>query len=164
MGYGNWASVGSYSFNGMIFIADWNGYSRFPASIQDGSSNTIFFTETYAMGTGGGSLSDANLWWWDYNVFQDPLNGGSDACANVYFGANFTPLITPSVATCQQKGAFSWGGGPSICMCRATSPHTGGINVGMGDGSVRLLAQGVSPSTWFAACTPAAGDILGPDW
>jgi prepilin-type processing-associated H-X9-DG protein len=49
-------------------------------------------------------------------------------------------------------------------MCRATSPHTGGINVGMGDGSVRLVTASVSGTTWFAACTPNYGDILGSDW
>jgi hypothetical protein len=42
--------------------------------------------------------------------------------------------------------------------------HTGGIMVGMGDASVRLVAQGVSPTTWWYAWTPQAGDILGPDW
>jgi prepilin-type processing-associated H-X9-DG protein len=46
----------------------------------------------------------------------------------------------------------------------ATALHTGGINVGMGDGSVRLVAQGISGNTWWYAVTPQGGDILGPDW
>jgi prepilin-type processing-associated H-X9-DG protein len=46
----------------------------------------------------------------------------------------------------------------------ASSPHTGGINVGLGDGSVRFLAQGISGKTWWAALTPAGGEVLGPDW
>jgi prepilin-type processing-associated H-X9-DG protein len=49
-------------------------------------------------------------------------------------------------------------------MCRATSPHTGGINAGMGDGSVRFVAQGISGNTWYWACTPQGGEVLGPDW
>jgi hypothetical protein len=49
-------------------------------------------------------------------------------------------------------------------MCRAVSPHTGGILAGMGDGSVRLVNQGVSNTTWFAACTPAGGEVLPNDW
>jgi prepilin-type N-terminal cleavage/methylation domain-containing protein len=46
-----WDAVGSYAFNGMLFQTNWpalglsNPYSRYPASIQDGTSNTIFFTE-----------------------------------------------------------------------------------------------------------------------
>ena len=31
-----WAATGSYVFNGMVFQADWNGYSKFPASLTDG--------------------------------------------------------------------------------------------------------------------------------
>ncbi len=58
----------------------------------------------------------------------------------------------------------TWGGLFSVCSCRATSPHTGGINVGMGDGSVRFVAQGISGTTWLAACTPNYGDLLGADW
>jgi prepilin-type processing-associated H-X9-DG protein len=46
----------------------------------------------------------------------------------------------------------------------ATSPHTGGINVGMGDGSVRLVTQGISGVTWWYAITPTGGEVLGPDW
>jgi len=34
----------------------------------------------------------------------------------------------------------------------------------MGDGSVRLVPQGVSLSSWLYALTPASGEILGSDW
>jgi hypothetical protein len=34
----------------------------------------------------------------------------------------------------------------------------------MGDGSVRFVPQGISGGTWFYACTPSGGDILGSDW
>jgi prepilin-type processing-associated H-X9-DG protein len=47
---------------------------------------------------------------------------------------------------------------------QASSPHTGGINAAMGDGSVHFVAQGVSPNTWWYAFTPNGGDILGSDW
>jgi prepilin-type processing-associated H-X9-DG protein len=46
----------------------------------------------------------------------------------------------------------------------ASSPHTAGINVGMGDGSVHFVAEGISPTTWWYAETPNQGDLLGPDW
>ena len=42
--------------------------------------------------------------------------------------------------------------------------HTGGIMAGMFDGSVRLVAQGVSLTTWWSVITPQNGDIQGPDW
>jgi hypothetical protein len=61
------------------------------------------------------------------------------------------PIITPSVP-----------GNQSSCV--PSSGHTGGIMAGMGDGSVHLVTQGVSPSSWWYAMTPAGGEILGSDW
>jgi prepilin-type processing-associated H-X9-DG protein len=47
---------------------------------------------------------------------------------------------------------------------RASSPHTGGINVGLGDGSVRFVSNSVSPTTWWYALTPAGSEVLGSNW
>ena len=162
-----WAAVGSYAYNGALFPADWVGYSKFPASITDGTSNTIFMTEVYAGGTY--NKSDQTLWWWDYNSFQTPPSANGDCGlpppASTLYGLAYTPLIQPSPEYCRTTTTvWSWGGRLSVCMCRAVSPHTGGINAGMGDGSVKFVAQGVSPTTWFAASTPASGDLLGSDW
>jgi prepilin-type N-terminal cleavage/methylation domain-containing protein/prepilin-type processing-associated H-X9-DG protein len=167
-GYGGWASVGSYAYNGIIFQADWVGYSAFPASIPDGTSNTIFFTETYAGGTYKNS-GDASLWWWDYNTFQTPTASNAD-CGTLTpftYGQAFLPLFQPSPTKCDNTLAkWSWNSQPSTstCMCQPVSPHSGGINVGMGDGSVRFVGANVSNVSWFAACTPAGGEILGPDF
>jgi prepilin-type N-terminal cleavage/methylation domain-containing protein/prepilin-type processing-associated H-X9-DG protein len=162
-GSSGWAAVGSYAYNGILFPADWVGYSRFPASITDGTSNTIFMTEVYAGGTY--RHTDQTLWWWDYNSFMTPRANNGDCGTLGYYGLAFTPMIQPSPTYCANtKIRWGWGGAASVCMCRAVSPHTGGINAGMGDGSVHLVAQGISPTTWFAAVTPANGDLLGSDW
>jgi hypothetical protein len=47
---------------------------------------------------------------------------------------------------------------------RASTAHTGGILVGLADGSVRTLARSMSGATWWAAVTPAGGEVLGSDW
>jgi prepilin-type N-terminal cleavage/methylation domain-containing protein/prepilin-type processing-associated H-X9-DG protein len=162
-GFSGWAAVGSYVYNGMVFQADWVGYSSFPATLADGTSNTILFTETYAGGTY--QNSDQSLWWWDYNSFQTPPNANADCGGQGYFGVAFTPLYKPPVTYCQTTTqVWQWGGAASVCMCRAVTPHTGGINVGMGDGSVRSVSVNISGATWFAASTPAGGEILGSDW
>jgi prepilin-type N-terminal cleavage/methylation domain-containing protein/prepilin-type processing-associated H-X9-DG protein len=196
MGYGNWAGIGSYVYNGILFQADWDGYSRFPASITDGTSNTVLFTETYA---GNNYPSDATLWWWDYNSFQTKPSSNGDcggpftavsppaignilpidfnSVANVTNTLSdqnrvsvgllpyYTPLIMPSPTFCANNSMmWSWGGSLSVCMCRAVSPHSAGINIGMGDGSVRFLNGAVSNSTWYALSTPASGDNPGSDW
>jgi prepilin-type processing-associated H-X9-DG protein len=162
-GFSGWAAVGSYVDNGQIFQADWVGYSRFPASITDGTSQTIFFTETYA--GANYTKSDQSLWWWDYNTFETPGNSNGDCGSLGFYGPAYTPLIQPTVSYCQNNTtAWGWGGAASVCMCRAVSPHTGGINVGLGDGSVRFLNSGVSQTTWFYATTPSGGETLGSDW
>jgi prepilin-type N-terminal cleavage/methylation domain-containing protein/prepilin-type processing-associated H-X9-DG protein len=169
-GFSGWASVGSYLDNGMIFSIDWIQVNSFPASVTDGTSNTIFFTETYAGGNYTGPNCPANtgidqtLWWWDYNTFQDPNTGGD--CGSLgFYGPNYVPLFQPGFDYCNNNTTqWGWGGCVSVCACRAVSPHTGGINVGMGDGSVRVIGPSISGATWFAASTPGKGDNLGPDW
>jgi hypothetical protein len=162
-GFSGWAAVGSYVYNGMIFQADWVGYSKFPSSIPDGTSNTILFTETYAGATY--TNSDQSLWWWDYNSFETPRNSNGDCGGLNYFGPAFTPLIRPAPSFCETtRVSWTWGGHASVCMCRAVSPHTSGINVGLGDGSVRFVSGNISQTTWFAAVTPAGGEPLGTDW
>jgi prepilin-type N-terminal cleavage/methylation domain-containing protein/prepilin-type processing-associated H-X9-DG protein len=46
----------------------------------------------------------------------------------------------------------------------ASSYHNGGVNIGMCDGSVRFVADGISFTTWQAMGTRSAGDIVGPDF
>ncbi len=158
-----WAGVGSYVYNGILFQADWNGYSKFPASITDGTSNTIFITETYAGATY--TSSDQTLWWWDYNSFETPPSSNGDCGGLNFYGKAYIPLWKPSPNYCKSTTVpWTWGGAASVCMCRAVSPHSGGINVGLGDGSVKFVNQAISQNTWFAAVTPANNDVLGSDW
>jgi hypothetical protein len=40
----------------------------------------------------------------------------------------------------------------------------GGVQVCLADASVRTVSTGVSVGTWYFACTPAGGEVLGSDW
>ena len=46
----------------------------------------------------------------------------------------------------------------------AQTPHGNGILVLLGDASTRSLSDGLSAQTWWHACTPRGGEVLGPDW
>jgi prepilin-type processing-associated H-X9-DG protein len=46
----------------------------------------------------------------------------------------------------------------------ASGYHSGGINIGLGDGSVRFVRAGLNPVTWWSAMTPDRGEVLGNDW
>jgi prepilin-type N-terminal cleavage/methylation domain-containing protein len=156
--------IGCYAVNGLIFHFAGAGYPNFPSSITDGTSNTVFFAETYSAGTITG-IAYGTLWWWNNNLFQDSATSGDCSALSFWGPTAGLPLFLPSVSYCQANIARDvWGGRFSVCQCRATGAHTGVVNVGMGDGSTRAVAQGISGITWYYACTPTGGEVLGPDW
>jgi prepilin-type N-terminal cleavage/methylation domain-containing protein len=140
-GTGGWNSgLNSYAYNGQVMPVYWEGYRRYPASITDGTSNTIFFTEQRSSCTGfwpdwGPSIAD----------FDWPQPTGPAAMF----------VVRPPGTSCPYPGGNFY---------TATSPHANGINVGLGDGSVHYVAQSISPNTWWFALTPAGDEVLGPDW
>jgi hypothetical protein len=44
------------------------------------------------------------------------------------------------------------------------SPYAGGLMVGMGDGSVRMVSSGVSQYSWNLALNPSDGLTLDSSW
>jgi len=136
----------SYAGNFQLFgvpLPSWQGGNTYPASLPDGTSNTIFFAEKYA-GCGPNAPS-GNLWAWGWDV-------------------NASPVYAAAVT-----GPQNWQQNPSPWQTNcnptyASSPHTGGMNVGMADGSVRNLAQGMSPTTFWLATSPNDGSPMPSDW
>ena len=47
---------------------------------------------------------------------------------------------------------------------RASTGHSGGIQTGLADGSVRTVAQSISYTTWWFAMTPDGGETMPSDW
>jgi prepilin-type processing-associated H-X9-DG protein len=163
----NWGWVGaSYAGNFRVFgnlkgtagapvadgvtsgsIASWRGSPRIPASIPDGTAHTIFFGEKIGQcnstGPYPGQPDGGNMWTrWDWLDYWQPT---------------FAAFITGTGSRFQVKPLPFTRGGP--CNPRlAQSLHTGGMNVGMGDGSVRFLSQNLTGTVWWALCTPEGGE------
>jgi prepilin-type N-terminal cleavage/methylation domain-containing protein len=150
----------SYGANGLVFgvvgnsgladAAGGEGFARIPATFQDGTSNTIIFAEKY----GYCAVSNAN-------------NTGSLWYRNNTFSSTWGPYFNVRMQSGGSNIAFQLKPSPVATNCEyrlPSSPHSGGIMVGMGDGSIRLVSSGVSQNTWWSACTPAGGETLGSDW
>lgn len=125
----------SYAHNLWLFL----GQPNLNRTVPDGLSNTLAFAEHYAIcGKERFSFSATN-------------SAGGETVAN--FGwpdPELTFQVRPRASECR----------PSF----AQTPHRGGMLAALADGSVRTLAPNMSHATYYAAISPAGGEVLGHDW
>lgn len=138
----------SYVHNGQLFFHNYNwgppGLSRYPASIPDGTSSTIFFSEGYRE-CSYGNYNDR--FWPDWGGMVYSTEYGGDAVGpNAGFVTNALPIQTSQ----WQMPANCDGG-------RAAQIHTGVILCGMADGSVQSISNSVTPAIWWYAWVPNDG-------
>jgi hypothetical protein len=117
--------------------------ARYPASFPDGTSNTILFAEGYSQASdtvtfGGRSTTwKTERRWWDNPTWKpDP-------------------------------GAVTFQVAPPVDAASSVLPQglaPGGIYVGLADGSSRVVSGRCSSTTFYSACTPNGGEVLGNDW
>ena len=67
------------------------------------------------------------------------------------------------------NNSWTWTGGGSDAWNNASwynygSRHSGGSQFMFGDGSVRNVADSVSPATWSALGSRGGGEVVGGDW
>jgi prepilin-type N-terminal cleavage/methylation domain-containing protein/prepilin-type processing-associated H-X9-DG protein len=143
----------SYGYNGQLFRQTYwsdTNVKRYPASIRDGTSNTIFYTDHMRFTNWQYRYADGYWPDWHGIICSDELGDPLYPNTTFTFGTNPQP-----------DGS---GRAMNIDPRYAATPHLGACNVAMGDGSVHGVAIGVSPQSWWAAITPASGDIIGNDF
>jgi prepilin-type N-terminal cleavage/methylation domain-containing protein/prepilin-type processing-associated H-X9-DG protein len=145
---GGQGSHASYGQNGQVFREGYwaKNTLRYPVSITDGTSMTIFFTDKLAQCNSG---NYPNNYWPDWGPIMSSNDEG-DPTGPGAPGPQIKPTVSGGTANC--NGGI------------ASSPHTSGINVAMADGSVRFVSGSVSQTTWWYALTPNAGEVLGSNW
>ena len=118
--------------------------------ITDGLSNTLMMAEILM------SPSDSA-----YDVRGDVLNDDANFAAFQFMTIN-TPNsgvdVNVCVASTDPKLRCTGGGN---LHATARSRHTGGVNVGLCDGSIRFMKDGIVIQTWQALSTMNAGEVVG---
>jgi len=141
----------SYGLANHVGIGQTVGTASIPRTFLDGTSNTILFTERYAV-CGNSTSSVASYYWGE--------TGGNCNRVGGQGGNGSTPGVYSILSTPQNKPAPFAQCNP--CLLQGT--QSGGILVGLGDGSTRLVSTSVSLSTWQRAILPNDGLSLGSDW
>ena len=121
-------------------------------TVSDGTSNTISFAER---------IVNAE----NRNVIRDVApNAGPEAYG--WSGPSFGQYQAQ-----YPGGEFSWSfAAPQIGKTRSltrwypSSAHTGAMQVGLLDGSVRGVSTGVTAATFWQAVRPDDGNVLSSDW
>jgi prepilin-type N-terminal cleavage/methylation domain-containing protein len=151
----NWLVFGAPRVSS--YPAAFAGAARLPGSVPDGLSNTIFFTEKYAVCNSRQPFVGAGSLWAFPPAFPNTLTTYGAA---VGFTSDLQGL--PHFA---HLDLFQLQPAPGRCNpYQAQTPHTGGIHVALGDGSVRVVHPEVTFAAWHAAFTPDGGEPFGPDW
>jgi prepilin-type N-terminal cleavage/methylation domain-containing protein/prepilin-type processing-associated H-X9-DG protein len=124
------------------------GFSTF----LDGLSNTLLVSEVIV---GQGQDLRGFSWWGDaatFETFLAPNSSFPDVMFSPYYCINVPPnppCIGTTTALPDNYGA--------------RSRHSGGVNVAMGDGSVRFVKNSINIRTWRAMSTTRGGEVISAD-
>jgi len=147
------------------------------ASITDGTTNTVMFSE-WVKGKNAGLTSNGV----DqvYNIVIPEVPGQIQLQYQTQCLAATTPAYAQKgidwlLDTCGKGGAYShimppntkacWygpgdNGNTDTTVVGASSNHSGGVNVGFLDGSIKFIKSSVSNQTWWAIATKAGGEVV----
>jgi prepilin-type N-terminal cleavage/methylation domain-containing protein len=145
----------SYSYTSYLANAEVLTGTFSVQTISDGSSNTILFVESY------GSVYSYNSTTYVYNSRSGTWNYMPEWDYSSSYGSSTGPVFR------RQPGKTFEIRPVPVSNADATIPQAltaGGVQVLLGDGSVRGVNGGISVATWQAAITPAGGEVLGSDW
>jgi len=173
-GFGATNYLGNYQVFG-TGASGWGGALTL-TGITDGSSNTMMFAESSASCAVNGSVGvGRSQWAGPIPANANPGVIGANLMGNYSGNVPFMPFfalyngpafsgaaLAPTSPLAPPQPRPSQAGSGSCNRAHALS--SGGCQVAMGDGSVRNVSSAVTAFSWWAACTPNGGEVLGSDW
>ena len=121
-------------------------YASISSSIPDGTSNTVLIVERYAYNCVYGSATNP------------PPNGNRTWGDDVGGASHWSPVLI-------HASVFEVMPPLDNISCYTPQAYTqAGCQVALADGSVRTVAPGINPTTWWHALLPNDGSVLGSDW
>ncbi len=127
--------------------------------IRDGTSNTIFFTHTYAL---CGSNNSGSAWGYGAGIGKAPEAKDTFQPWSRASYLKQTYMTTKNGAVFQSAPVAPYD--KNCVLTDPATPHANAMIVVLGDASVRTIVSTISPDTWNKACMPNDGNVLGPDW
>jgi prepilin-type N-terminal cleavage/methylation domain-containing protein len=164
---GGTAGYGSISYAGNVLVFTPNPQSLSNAMLN-GTSNTALIAERFLNCNINGNNNNR---YWPYWGYVQPMPGACQSAS----GFGWTTAYPPAKYSGGDPQADYSAGtltiqvAPKLADCTSAitqTPHIGGMQVGLGDGSVRTVNGSISVATWRTACNDPAfqGKVLGPDW
>lgn len=154
--------------------------------ISDGLTNTVFIAEKYAVSSRPSGYPEKGAALWGYGVEPDDMNFDGRHWVDSLYPERIEPATTHPYASgywarfgfVNQQGPVptQWTGDEEWhCRCHLM-PEFGApldnvhplkaqafgtvINIGMGDGSVLSLSEGITDALFYALATPEGGEVI----
>jgi prepilin-type N-terminal cleavage/methylation domain-containing protein len=184
---GSWAvkwAVMNYAGNVMVFDPSANnlsGSATIVSSMSDGTSNTVMIAHAIKACSNPiwvdpqytvGGTRDTDWAWYPWDGFNGQWNAPAFGFAtyiarrgkNSNIGGNHGMDFSSGRTVPPSGFPFQVSPGANKCLWEVTVSTHPTMLAGLGDGSVRSVAPSVAVTTWWTACVPDDGGVLGSDW
>jgi len=158
---GGTLAVSSYALNAQVFSSNVN-----LVTIRDGLSQTIWLSEHYGWNCNNTTFLYAISWASHWQPFQPATFAQGGSVPGRPAPGDYYPVTegNPPVSVAGDGVTFQMR--PTVMNCDPRLPNAtsnGGLQVALGDGSVRIISPRVSDKVFWALVTPNGGEITGPD-